>query len=114
MALGLAVFTARESGGVGNPVERLLGLILAPGQHQRTDRTIDNALPEPAAQREFRKARVNGFAEAADEGGKIADARRQYGFDLLAHAPRHHGRSAAGADGDDDIAAINDGRKDER
>ena len=40
-------------------------------------------------------------------------ARRQHRFDLLAHAARDHRRRAAGADGNDDIAAIDDGGKDE-
>ena len=40
------------------------------------------------------------LAEAADETGEIADPRRQHRLDALAHAARHHRRSAAGADGD--------------
>ena len=45
--------------------------------------------------------------------GEIADSRGQRRLDALAHAARHHRRSATGADGDDDIAAIDDGGKDE-
>ena len=56
---------------------------------------------------------MNGFAERADEAGEIADPCRKHRLDALAHAARHHGRSAAGADGNNDIAAIDDGGKDE-
>ena len=56
---------------------------------------------------------MHRFAKAADEGGEIADARRQHRFDALAHAARDHRRRAAGADGDDDVAAIDDRGKDE-
>ena len=56
---------------------------------------------------------MEGFAEAADEGGEIADPCGQSGLDTFAHAARDHRRCAAGADRDDDVAAIDDGRKDE-
>ena len=56
---------------------------------------------------------MNRFAPAADECGEIADPRRQNSFDALAHAARHDRRGAAGADGDDHIAAIDDRRKNE-
>ena len=56
---------------------------------------------------------MDRFAEAADEAGEIADPRRQRRLDPFAHAARHHGRGAAGADGNDDVAAIDDGGKDE-
>ncbi len=83
------------------------------GQHQRADRTIDHALPEAAALRGLGNAGVNGFAETADEFREIADARRDDSLDLLAQAARHHRRSAAGADRDHDIAAVDDRRKNE-
>ena len=44
---------------------------------------------------------------------EVADARGQHRFDALAHPPRHHGRRAAGADRDDDVAAIDNGGKNE-
>ena len=56
---------------------------------------------------------MHRFAKAADEGGEIADARRQHRLDALAHAARDHRRRAAGADGNDDVAAIDDRGKDE-
>ena len=56
---------------------------------------------------------MHRLAPAADETGEIADPRRQHRLDALAHAARDHRRSAAGADGNDDIAAIDDGGKDE-
>ena len=56
---------------------------------------------------------MHRFAQAADEAGEIADARRQHRLDALAHAARDHRRRAAGADGDDDVAAIDDRGKDE-
>ena len=113
-ALGLAVLArAGEGGRIGDFVQRLFGLVLAAGEHQRADRAIDHALPEAAAQREFGNARMHRFAKAADEAGEIADARRQHRFDALAHAARHHRRGAAGADGNDDVAAIDDRGKDE-
>ncbi len=52
-------------------------------------------------------------AEAPHQGGKVTDARRQEGFDALAQAAREHRRSTARADGDDDLAAIDDGGEDE-
>ena len=58
-------------------------------------------------------APLHRFAPAADEAGEIADARRQHRLDALAHAARHHRRSAAGADRDDHVAAIDDRREDE-
>ena len=94
-------------------LERRVRLALAAGQHGGADRAVDDALPEAAAQRKLGDALVDGFAEAADELGELADARRQQRLDLLAHAPRHHRRRAAGADRDHDIAAIDDRRKDE-
>ena len=113
-ALGLAVLArAGEGRGIGDFVQRFFGLVLAAGEHQRADRAIDHALPEPATQREFGNARMHRFAKAADEGGEIADPRRQHRFDALAHAARDHRRGAAGADGDDDVAAIDDRGKDE-
>ena len=113
-ALGLAVCVApAKADGIGDRVQRVFGLVLAAGQHQRADRAVDHALPEAAAQREFGNARMHRLAKAADEAGEIADARRQHRLDALAHAARHHRRSAAGADGDDDIAAIDDRGKDE-
>ncbi len=56
---------------------------------------------------------IDRFAEAADEAGEIADPSRQHCLDALAHAARHHRRGAAGANGNDNIAAIDDGRKNE-
>ena len=56
---------------------------------------------------------MDRLAPAADEAGEIADPRRQHRFDALAHAARHHRRGAAGADGDDHVAAIDDGGKNE-
>ena len=56
---------------------------------------------------------VDCLAPAADEAGEIADPRRQHRLDALAHAARHHRRGAAGADRDHDVAAIDDGRKNE-
>ena len=113
-ALGLAVLArAGEGGGIGDFVQRFFGLVLAACEHQRADRAVDHALPEAAAQRKFGNAGMHRFAKAADEGGEIADARRQHRFDALAHAARDHRRSAAGADGNDDVAAIDDRGKDE-
>ena len=113
-ALGLAVLArAGEGCGIGDFVQRFFSLVLAAGEHQRADRAVDHALPEAAAQREFGNARMHRFAKAADEGGEIADARRQHRFDALAHAARDHRRRAAGADGNDDVAAIDDRGKDE-
>ena len=56
---------------------------------------------------------MHRFAKASDEAGEIADARRQHRFDALADAARDHRRRAAGADGNDDVAAIDDRGKDE-
>ncbi len=82
LTLGLAVLArAGEGGGIGDFVQRFLGLVLAAGQHQRADRAVDHALPETAAQRKFGNARMHRFAKAADEAGEIADARRQHRFD---------------------------------
>src|SRR3979411_107602 len=50
---------------------------------------------------------------AADEMREVTDACRQNRFDALAYAARHHRRSTAGTDRNDDIAAINDRRKNE-
>ena len=47
------------------------------------------------------------------KAGEIADARRQHRLDALAHAARDHRRRATGADGNDDVAAIDDRGKDE-
>ena len=113
-ALGLALLIrAGECGRIGDRLQRLGGFVLAPGEHQRADRAVDHALPEAAAQRKFGNARMHRLAEAADEAGEIADPRRQHRLDALAHAARHHRRGAAGADRDHDIAAIDDGGKDE-
>ena len=56
---------------------------------------------------------MDQFAPAPDKAGEIADTSRQHRFDALAHAARHHRRSSAGADGDDHVTAIDDGRKNE-
>src|SRR5258708_7993394 len=87
---GLALFATGESGGIGNLLQLSLGLVRAAGENERSDRAIDHALPEAPAQRKLRDARVNGFAETADEAGEIADPRRQHSLDALAHAARHH------------------------
>ena len=50
---------------------------------------------------------------AADQLGELADARGQYRFDQLAQAPRQNRRAAAGRDRNHDLAAIDDGGKDE-
>ena len=52
-------------------------------------------------------------AKAPHEGCEIADAGRQHRFDALAQPPRQHGRGAAGADGDNDLSAVDHGREDE-
>ena len=104
---------AGKGGGIGDFLQRRFGFVLAAGEHQRADRAVDHALPEAAAQRKFGNARMHRFAKAADEAGEIADPRRQHRLDALAHAARHHRRGAAGADGDHDVAAIDDGGKDE-
>src|SRR5205823_1707075 len=67
----------REGGRIGYLLERGFRLALAAGEHGGADRTIDDALPEAAAQRKLGDALVDGFAEAADELGELADARRQ-------------------------------------
>ena len=113
-ALGLAiVLCAGKRAGIDNILQRRFGFIVASGENQRADRAIDHALPEAAAQREFGNAAVDRFAPAADEGGEIADARRQHRLDAFAHPARHHRRRSAGAHGDHDIAAIDDRGKDE-
>jgi len=104
---------AGESGWISNILQRSFSFITAAGENQRANGAIDDALPEAAAQRKLRNAAVDGFAPAADERGEIADPRRQHSFDALADAARHHWRGSAGADGNYDIAAIDNGRKNE-
>ena len=53
------------------------------------------------------------FAMALHQRGELADARGQNGFDPFANPARQDRRCAAGADRDHDIAAIDDGGKDE-
>jgi hypothetical protein len=114
-ALGLARYQrAGERGGIGDIGQRGFCFIMASGQNQRADRAIDHTLPETAAQQHLGNAAMDLFAPAADEAGEIADPGRQHGFDALAHAARHHRRSAAGADRDNDVTAIDNGRKNER
>ncbi len=69
-------------------------------------------LPE-AARRQHARNRGEATAVAADQRGQIADAGGQQGLDQLAQAPRQNRRGAAGADRDHDLAAIDDGGKDE-
>ena len=104
---------AGKGNGIGNLFQRRLSFAPASGKDQRADRAIDHPLPEAAAQRHLRNAVVHQFAPAADERGEIADAGGQHSFDALAHAARHDRRSSAGADGNDHVAAIDDGGKNE-
>ncbi len=69
-------------------------------QNRRSDRDVMTALGE-------------ALAIAAHQGGEIADARRQQRLDPLAQPARQNGRGAAGADRDHDVAAVDDGGKDE-
>src|SRR6266516_1810018 len=50
---------------------------------------------------------------APDKAGEIANTSGQHRFDALPQAARHDRRSSAGADSDDHITAIDDGRKNE-
>ena len=102
-----------KRGCVGNIFQRGFGLVLAAGEHQRADRAINHALPETAAQRKLGNPAMDGLAPGTDEGGEIADPGGQHRFDALADAARHHRRGAAGADRHHDIAAIDDGGKNE-
>ena len=55
-AYAIASNYLRKSGAIPDTFatnERLLGIIVAAGQHQRTDRTVNDALPEAAAQRKL-------------------------------------------------------------
>ena len=57
LALGLALLIrAGKRTGIGNPLQRLSGFVRAPGHHQRADRSVDDALPEPPAQSESRES----------------------------------------------------------
>ena len=56
---------------------------------------------------------MHRFTETADETGEIANARGQNSLDALAHPARDDRRCSAGADSDDDIAAIDDGGENE-
>src|SRR4029077_17139725 len=100
-------------GRIRNFFQRRLRLVLASGEDERTDRAVDHAFPETTPQRKLGNALMHRFAETADEAGEIADPCRQNRLDALAHAARNDRRCAAGADSDDDIAAIDNGRKDE-
>ena len=102
-----------EIGGIANILQRRFRRIDAAGENQRTDRTVDHALPEPAAQRHLRNAVMDLFAPAADKAGEIADPRRQDGLDTFAHAARHHRRGATSANSHHDVATIDDGWKNE-
>ena len=93
--------------------ERGLGFVPAAGERRRADRSVDDALPESPQRDRAAPFPRGGGAKTTHQSREVADARRQQRFDALPQPPRQHRRSAAGADRHHDLAAIDNGRKDE-
>jgi hypothetical protein len=103
---------AGKSGGIGDIFQRRFGFVLAPGENQRADRAIDTRSQKRRRSENSECALWIDLRQRPMKAGEIADPRRQHRLDALAHAARHDRRSSAGADGNDDVAAIDDGGKD--
>ena len=90
--------------------ELRLHLRRASRQGRLGNRTRDDVLPK-AARRERARHGREAPAVAADQLGKLADARGQQGLDQFAQTPRQNRGGPAGADRDNDLAAIDDSGK---
>jgi hypothetical protein len=83
------------------------------GHDGAADGPVDHLLPKATACRNVRHSVAEPRAIFAHQGGKRADPLRQQHLNALAQPSRQHRRRATGSDGDDDVAAVDDGGNDE-
>jgi hypothetical protein len=85
----------------------------AAGKCRCADRAVDDTLPESPQRIGAAPFLCGSRAKTAHQRREVADARRQQRFDALAQPPRQHRRGAAGPDRDHNLAAVDNGRKNE-
>ena len=84
------------------------------GEDIARDLAIEDPVPESYAGWRLRKARAHGVTERPGEAREGVEPQRQRRFDHRAHTGGEGRRCTAGGNADDDRAAIDDGRHQER
>ena len=105
---------ASEGSVILDRTDRTFRIVMTARKHERTDRSIDDALPKTTTHRHLGQLLRDRLAPATDEASQIADPRRQHRLDSFANAARDDGRRSACADRHDNVTAIHDRRKDKR